>query len=171
MILNMRKRVGLLAVTLLFFVEGTSLAQQPQTSETHSPIRDGQHLIDGACTLVRSTRLLPEPLKAAFAELTKESEFKLADPGEEFQAGDVVVDPRLPFRRLILAGRCGENWFIHYERGGIAHSFALVVFQPDLQRGFKFIWGEMGLPKLILIADIRRVLADAKPLSGPGSYW
>jgi hypothetical protein len=171
MILNMRQRVGMIAASLLFLVEGTSQAQQPRTSETHPPTRDGQHLIDGTCTLIRSTSLLPEPLKAAFVELTKESEFKLAEPDEEFQVGDVVINPRLPFRRLVLAGRCGENWFVHYERGGIAHTFSLVVFQPELHRGFKFIWGTIGLPKLIRIADIRKALADAKPISNPHSYW
>jgi len=171
MILNMRQRVGMIAASLFLFVGGTLLGQRPLASEKQSPVQEGQHLLDGNCVLIKSTHMLPDSLKAAFAELARESEFKLADPDEDFQVGDVVVHPGLPFRRLVLAGRCGDNWFIHYERGGIAHGFYLVVFQSESQRKPKFIWGGAGVPKATQIADIRKALADGKFISDPRTYW
>jgi len=169
MILNMRQRVGMIAASLSLFVEGALLGQRPLATEKQSPVQEGQHLLDGNCVLIKSAHVLPDSLKAAFAELTKDNEFNLADPGEDFQVGDVVVHPGLPLRRLVLAGRCGDNWFIHYERGGIAHGFYLVVYHSESQRTPKFIWG--GVPKATQIAGIRKVLADEKFISDQRTYW
>jgi hypothetical protein len=99
------------AASLFVLVGGMLLGQRQLESEKRSPVQEGQHLLDGNCAVIKSTHMLPDSLKAAFAELTKENELKLADPGENFQVGDVVVHPGLPFRRLVLAGKCGDNWF------------------------------------------------------------
>jgi len=46
---------------------------------------DAQQLLEGSCQIVTSTKLLPEKLRVAFALLTKETEFTLANPGENIR--------------------------------------------------------------------------------------
>ncbi len=66
------------------------------------------------------------------------SRVAIADPGERFEATDVITDPDLPRRRLIFAGVAQGRAFIHYEEGGIGHSYIVELFRlesPDLARG------------------------------------
>jgi hypothetical protein len=66
------------------------------------------------------------------------SRVAMADPGERFEATDVITDPDLPRRRLIFAGVAQDGAFIHYEEGGIAHSYIVELFRlesPDLAVG------------------------------------
>jgi hypothetical protein len=52
---------------------------------------------------------------------------KLAEPGQKWNATCVITDPSLPGKRLIWAAVGGEYYVVHYERGGIAHSFHILV--------------------------------------------
>jgi hypothetical protein len=52
---------------------------------------------------------------------------KLAEPGQNWNATDVITDPTLPGKRLIWAAVGGEYYVVHYERGGIAHTFHILV--------------------------------------------
>ncbi|HJW37592.1 MAG TPA: hypothetical protein VJ420_03110 [Candidatus Udaeobacter sp.] len=47
----------------------------------------------------------------------------VAEPGQKWNATDAIVDPTLPGKRLIWAAVGGEYYVVHYERGGIAHTF------------------------------------------------
>ena len=47
--------------------------------------------------------------------------------GEKWEAADVISDPTLPRKRLIWGATDGENYVVHYERGGRAHSFHVLV--------------------------------------------
>src|SRR5579863_1249766 len=105
---------------------------------------DAQRLLEGPCQLMTSTAQLPAKLRVAFAMLTGGSEFALANPGEKYQSTDVMTRPKLPLRRMVIAGNCGGYWFIHYERGGLGHSYALVFFQPDSRGEMAFVWGGRG---------------------------
>ena len=70
---------------------------------------------------------------------------KLAAPGEKWQAGDVITDNRLPRKRLIWAVTDGEWYVVHYERGGRARSFHILV--TALGRGEakpKVVWRGVG---------------------------
>lgn len=46
------------------------------------------------------------------------TEHRFADRGEQFRATDVMERGNQPSRRLVLAARAGDTWFIHYEHGG-----------------------------------------------------
>jgi hypothetical protein len=48
-------------------------------------------------------------------------------PGQNWQATDVITDPTLPGKRLIWAAVGDEYYVVHYERGGIAHTFHILV--------------------------------------------
>jgi len=52
---------------------------------------------------------------------------KLAEPGQKWNATDAIIDPTLPGKRLIWAAVGGDYYVVHYERGGIAHTFHVLV--------------------------------------------
>jgi hypothetical protein len=52
---------------------------------------------------------------------------KLADPGQNWNRTDAITDPTLPWKRLIWAAIDGDYYVVHYERGGIDHSFHILV--------------------------------------------
>jgi len=51
----------------------------------------------------------------------------IADIAAPFNNTDAVLDPSLPFRRLIRAGHSGQDWFLWYEHGGITYFWQAVV--------------------------------------------
>src|SRR5690349_1574123 len=62
------------------------------------------HILDGDFTIVKTTKDIPDRCKSAFIVLSKGTQFQMADPGQEFQATDVITEQGLPSRRLIFAG-------------------------------------------------------------------
>jgi hypothetical protein len=51
----------------------------------------------------------------------------IADIGVPFNSTDDVDDPSLPFRRLIRGGHRDNDWFVWFERGGVAYYWQAVV--------------------------------------------
>ena len=47
--------------------------------------------------------------------------------GQNWNATDAVTDPTLPWKRLIWAAAGSDYYVVHYERGGIDHSFHILV--------------------------------------------
>ena len=90
---------------------------------------------------VHSTRDLP----AAVVALCVDDNGKLADPGQNWNATDAITDPTLPWKRLIWAAVGGDYYVVHYERGGIAHSFHVLVAKlPKGDGKPKIIWQAAG---------------------------
>jgi len=77
----------------------------------------------------------------------------MANPGEKWQATDYILEGNLPWRRLIFAGTSERYVLLYYERGGIAISFHLVLFQIDGDEARK-VWSGGGLPSLQSLADV-----------------
>jgi hypothetical protein len=70
---------------------------------------------------------------------------KLAEPGQNWNATDPITDPTLPGKRLIWAAVGGEYYVVHYERGGIAHTFHILVaklVKNDAKP--KLVWRAVG---------------------------
>ena len=65
----------------------------------------------------------------------------MANPKQRFQATDVVIDQKLPWRRLVFAGVQDDKWFIHYERDGYAHSYYVAAFKANSHGDALFLWG------------------------------
>ncbi len=86
-------------------------------------------------TLLRSMRDLPRSIISACASISAERTFRLAEPGQRFQVTDVIGpgDENLPRRRLIWAAEIPGYYVVHYESGGIAHLYhvLLVAFDPS----------------------------------------
>jgi hypothetical protein len=66
-------------------------------------------------------------LPPAVVALCVDDKGKFADPGQNWNATDVVTDPTLPWKRLIWAAAGNDYYVVHYERGGIDHSFHILV--------------------------------------------
>ena len=72
---------------------------------------------------------------------------KIAEPGGKWNATDSIIDPTLPGKRLIWAAVGGDYYVIHYERGGIAHTYHILVAKvtKDCAKP-KAVWRAMGGP-------------------------
>ena len=141
------------------------LAQEHPVSSSET-----EHLLDGQFKLESKTDGIPTNLKQAFSKITREAPFAMANPGKKFQATDVVYDRSLPRRRLVFAGVQGETWFVHYERGGLAHSYFVVAFNVKAQGDVNFAWGCGIADAASSIEQLRRMVATCR-LSGADSYW
>ena len=75
------------------------------------------------------------------------SDGKLAEPGQKWNATDAVSDPTLPAKRLIWGAIGGEHYVVHYERGGIAYTYhILVVKRTKADEKLKVVWNAIGGP-------------------------
>jgi hypothetical protein len=66
-------------------------------------------------------------LPPAIVALCADDKGKIAEPGQNWNATDAVTDPTLPWKRLIWAAIGNGFYVVHYERGGIDHSFHILV--------------------------------------------
>jgi hypothetical protein len=91
---------------------------------TKLPAEDRKELQDASrFHEVRATTNLPS---AILALCDGGGDGKLAEPGQKWNATCVITDPSLPGKRLIWAAVDGEYYVVHYERGGIAHTFHIL---------------------------------------------
>jgi len=89
------------------------------------PAEDRKALLDvSRFHKVHSTSDLPS---AILALCDGGGDGKLAEPGQKWNATDAIMDPTLPGKRLIWAAVGGEYYVVHYERGGIAHTYHILV--------------------------------------------
>jgi mono/diheme cytochrome c family protein len=127
------------------------------------------HLLDGDFTIEYKVERLPDSLKSAFARLAKESEFKMANPGEKFEATDYISAPGLPNRRLIFAGVSKNRYFIHYEHGGIGYHCDVVVFDVNPEEKVSFLGGGSG-DRAKDLAQLRTIVSS-KTFGDSSNYW
>src|SRR5262245_1209182 len=73
--------------------------------------------------IVTSIRGLPLGVRDALQTLFGTQSLDIAEPGAEFQATDVVLDRKLPSRRLVAAGCSMDHCLVYYERGGLTHTW------------------------------------------------
>ena len=70
-----------------------------------------------------------------------------AEPGGKWNATDSIIDPSLPGKRLIWAAIGGDYYVVHYERGGIAHTYHILVANlANNDAKPKVAWSAVGGP-------------------------
>jgi hypothetical protein len=74
---------------------------------------------------------IPEAVRVAFAEAAHLDAFSMAEPGARWQATDVIVWPRLPWRRLIGVAVTGSFCLVFYEHGGRGESNNVGAFRSS----------------------------------------
>ena len=127
------------------------------------------HLKDERFGIVTSTKGLPLGVREGLQTLFGTSSLDIADPGAEFQATDVIVNPKLPIRRLVAAGCSNDHCLVYYERGGIAHTWHVTLFHwtPDATR---FEWGAVAPGGLATIEEVRNGVVSGQ-ITRPGKSW
>ncbi len=86
-------------------------------------------------------------LPPAVLALCVDENGRLADPGQKWEVTDVISDRSLPRKRLIWAATDGEYFVVHYEAGGIAHSFHMLLAKTK-RAGAIAVWRAAGFQKL-----------------------
>jgi hypothetical protein len=127
------------------------------------------HVKDERFGLVTSIRGLPLGVREALQTLFGSSSLDIAEPGAEFQPTDVVVNPKLPIRRLVAAGCSSDHCLVYYERGGIAHTWHVTLFHWT-PSGTRFEWGGLAPGNLATIADVRTAVVSGE-VKGPVGPW
>jgi hypothetical protein len=128
------------------------------------------HVQDERFGIVTSIRGLPLGVRAGLQTLFGSQALDIAEPGAEFQAGNVIVNSKLPIRRLVAAG-CSydHHCLVYYERGGIAPTWRVALFHwtPDATR---FEWGGTAPGGLVTIDDVRSAVLSGA-IKGPVGLW
>jgi hypothetical protein len=119
--------------------------------------------------MVTSVRGLPLGVREALQTLFGSQSLDIAEPAADFQATDVIVDPKLPTRRLVAAACSVDHCLVYYERGGIAHSWRVVLFHwvPEATR---FEWGGTAPGGLATIDDVRQAVLSGA-IESPATSW
>jgi hypothetical protein len=164
----MKERRTSLCFALLFVFVTAISAQQfhKQLSATEK-----EHILDSLFTEVTRTEAISAIAKQAFAKITGEPSFALANPGQKYQVTDVVVDRSLPRRRLIFAGVQGDEWFVHYELGGYGHSYCVLLFTVDPRNHLQFVWGGAGSHGAKNLDQLRKMVAGGQFSDEMQNYW
>ena len=120
--------------------------------------------------IVTSIRGLPLGVRAALQTLWGSGTLDIADPGAEFQTGDVSVNRTLPTRRLVAAGCSPDNHcLVYYERAGRPSAWLVTLYHwmPDATRLELAGTAPAGLKT---VEDVRKAVLSGA-IKGPNSLW
>ena len=87
-----------------------------------------------------------------------ETRIAMANPGEKFEATDVISDPALPHRRLIFSGVAQDRAFVHYEQGGIGKFFVVEFFRLKSPETAGGVWRGFCNRPAQSLGELRRML-------------
>jgi len=104
---------------------------------------------------LHSVKELPSELVALCADENN----RLADPGQKWQVSDVIYDKNLPRKRLIWAATFKDYYVVHYEKGGYAHSFHVLLAKTE--KTPKILWHGIGV-KLSDFNEFKNALKENK---------
>ncbi len=127
------------------------------------------HLKDERFEIVTAIRGLPLGVRDGLQRLFGSQSLDIAEPGASFQATGVIVNPKLPIRRLVAAGCSIDHCLVYYERGGIAHTWLVALFHwtPAATR---FEWGGLSKGGLASIDEVRNAILSGA-IKGPVRFW
>lgn len=161
-------RTRFLAAIGLTLCVGPLAAGQPAPAATLTTALRA-HLKDERFGVVTSVRGLPLGVREALQSLFGGSWLEIAEPGAEFQATDVIVNPKLPRRRLVTAGCSADHCLVYYERGGFVHTWhvALLHWTPEATR---VEWGGSAPGGLASVGEVQNAILSGK-VSSPAKDW
>jgi hypothetical protein len=121
---------------LVLFCGSTSFAKVSNLAAAHRQVLESERFVEK-----RTTRSLPGPV----IELVAGPGEKMADPGQNWRATDVVIEHGLPLTRLVWAAIAGDYYVLHYEFGGEFYGFHVVVSKwKKGDREAKLVWHAIG---------------------------
>jgi len=149
-----------LALVLAFCATSTVQAQWPLPDADRKALES-----ESRFRTLADSELLPREVSDFCADING----LLAMPGDRWSATDArSAGGILPTRRLVWAARSDAYFVVHYEQGGFAHTYHVVVAsaEPDAS-AFKLIWRASG-PRLRDYPNFVRALKandfDSEPL-------
>jgi hypothetical protein len=155
--------------TLAFFLLCTSVSSSASITKLSSEAKEYMLRTD-VFSGISGVREIPASVLMKFAEIAKDPNLKIANPGEKFQATDVISEEGLPSRRLIFGGISKDYCLIHYERGGYAHSYNVILFKLSAKSA-DFLWGGTRFNRIRDLSELRELIrADALDDSLPYSW-
>jgi hypothetical protein len=134
-------------------------------------VSERTHILDGQFTFQKDVTQLPTSLKLQISRLAGEKDFRMANPGEEYQSTDVILRPGLPRRRLLFAGISKDKIFILYESGGYSHRYYLAVFHLDPKRKVTFLWMGTGTQGAASLRQLRMMVAAGEFADNRAYSW
>ncbi len=99
------------------------------------PTTSSKPTLEGEFEIFDHIDKLPRSVQPAFRD-KDHGRWVIADPGEKFEATDLITDTSLPGRRLIFWGRSDDEIFVYFEQGGLGLSFVVDAFRagtPDME--------------------------------------
>ena len=127
------------------------------------------HVKDERFEIVTSIRGLPLGVRDGLQTLFGSEALDIAEPGAEFQVTDVIVDPKLPIRRLVAAGCSTDHCLVYYERGGTAHTWQVALFHWT-PASTRFEWGGIAPRGLASIDEVRNAVLSGT-IKAPTRFW
>jgi len=155
-----------LLVPALWLV-GVGTSQVAPDGALPRALRD--HLKNERLEIAASIRGLPLGVREGLQTLFGTPTLAIAEPGAEFQATDVIVKPGLPTRRLVAAGCSTDHCLVYYERGGIAHTWQVVLFHWT-RAETRFEWGASAPGDLRSIDGVRSAVVSGA-INIPNRSW
>ncbi len=147
----------------------STLAAGSQAAPGALPGTLRNYVRDGRFGIVTSIRGLPLGVRHELQTLFGSQTLDIAEPGAQFQATNVIANPKLPIRRLVAAGCTIEYCLVYYERGGSAHTWHVMLFHwtPEATR---FEWGGAAPGGLKTIDDVRKAVLSGA-ITSPAKSW
>jgi hypothetical protein len=164
----MQARVAVIAALVL---EVAAVPAAAQTQHLDAATRSA--ILSGSYRTVAHVADIPAAVMAAAAAARGPGlagyPLEMADPGQPFQATDVIVDKRLPGRRLIAAYGSAGAWILHYEAGGVAHTYHVAFFSLHGKTA-AFVW-QASVPRTLGGIDaLQGLVRSDKPGALDDSY-
>lgn len=128
-----------------------------------------EHVKDERFEVVTSIRGLPLGVRDGLQTLFGSETLDIAESRAEFQGSGVIVNPKLPRRRLVAAGCSIDHCLVYYERGGGAHTWLVALFHwtPAATR---FEWGGNARGGRATIDEVRNAVLSGR-VKGPVKVW
>ena len=165
-----RRRLALTLATLTLLLPIAAHAKHPKappqptisSDQTLTP-EDREHLLNDTFTVVKAVREIPTPVQDILFRYGAMALDGMADPGKQWQAGDIVGVKPLPFRRLILAANSAGYSLIYDEHGGIAHYEQASLYRLT-QGKATLVWQAMvdSAPRFLSFDQLRAAIRAGK---------
>jgi hypothetical protein len=153
--------IGLLAFVASAFCN--CQIPRPNAPSFHDSFTAGDELLriqDRDFIEMKAVEALPTPVKTALAASFGQSRLRMANPGEDFNPGDVVDS--YPTRRLILAGCSQDRCVVHYEKGGRGLQYLAILFKLDDKQNAGVLWAANYLAPAHDLQQLREHQHSAK---------
>ena len=157
----------LFAMRLSFWSVVAAASQASDVGPLSGSLRT--HVRDERFEIVTSVRGLPLGVRDGLQRLFGSGTLDIAEPGAEFQATGVAVNPKRPIRRLVAAGCSTDHCLVYYERGGIDHTWHVALFHwtPAATR---FEWGSTAPAGMATIENVMNAILSGA-IKGQTKVW